>query len=124
LSTNELFYNTTFKNHKLGYEAIKMNNLYLISMAWLIISLAGCSKTDNYTPPSTMSGEEIFNLNCTKCHKPEIDAVIRLSANRSNQEAILKKIHSGGMTMPAFPNIKGESAKRLTKYILENSKPK
>ena len=91
---------------------------------YAFIAVTGCSKTDNYTPPDTISGEEIFSLNCTKCHKPEVGAVMRLSADKISKEAIIKKINSGGMTMPAFPNIKGEPAERLAKYILENSKPK
>jgi cytochrome c551 len=101
-----------------------MKKVSLILVSCVLITLAGCSKTDNYTPSSTISGEEIFNLNCTKCHKPEVDAVIRLSSENTSKEAILKKIKSGGMTMPSFPNIKGEPAERLAKYILENSKPK
>ena len=101
-----------------------MKIVSLMLATYIFIALAGCSKTDNYTPTDTISGEEIFNLNCTKCHKPEIGAVMRLSADRTSKEAIIKKIQSGGTTMPAFPNIKGKPAERLAKYILENSKPK
>ncbi len=93
-------------------------------VVYALIALAGCSKTDNYMPSDIISGEEIFNLNCTKCHKPEVGAVMRLSANKASKDAIIKKIQSGGMTMPAFPNIKDEPAERLAKYILENSKHK
>lgn len=101
-----------------------MNKISLILASCALITLAGCSKTDTYTPSDTISGEEIFNLNCTKCHKPEVDAVIRLSSGKTSKEAILKQIQSGSMSMPAFPNIKGEPGERLAKYILENSKPK
>ena len=101
-----------------------MKKISLILVSCVFIILVGCTKTDTYTPSNTISGEEIFNLNCTKCHKPEIDAVIRLSSDKISKEAILKQIQSGSMSMPAFPNIKGESGERLAKYILENSKPK
>ena len=101
-----------------------MNYISLILVSCAFIILVGCTKTDTYTPSNTISGEEIFNLNCTKCHKPEVDAVIRLSSDKISKEAILKQIQSGSMSMPAFPNIKGESGERLAKYILENSKPK
>jgi len=101
-----------------------MKKIPLILAGCALITLAGCSKTDPYTPSDTISGEEIFNLNCTKCHKPEIGAVIRLSSDKTSKEAILKQIQSGSMSMPAFPNIKGEPGERLAKYILENSKPK
>lgn len=99
----------------------------IVSSIWLacaFIAVTGCSKTDNYTPPDTISGEEIFSINCMKCHKSEDDAVMRLSADKANKEAILNKINTGGMTMPAFPNIKGTPAEELAKYILENSKTK
>ena len=101
-----------------------MKKVTFIMVVYALIALAGCSKTDNYTPSDTISGEEIFNLNCTKCHKPEIGAVMRLSADKVNKDAIIKKIQAGGMTMPSFPNIKDEPAERLAKYILENSKSK
>ena len=101
-----------------------MKKVTFIMVVYALIALAGCSKADNYMPPDTISGEEIFNLNCTKCHKPEVGAVMRLSADKASKDAIIKKIQSGGMTMPAFPNIKDEPAERLAKYILENSKPK
>lgn len=103
---------------------MKMKIVSLMVAVYAFIAVTGCSKTDNYTPPDTISGEEIFSLNCTKCHKPEVGAVMRLSADKISKEAVIKKINSGGMTMPAFPNIKGEPAERLAKYILENSKPK
>lgn len=101
-----------------------MKIVILMIAVYALIAVTGCSKTDNYTPPDTISGEEMFSLNCTKCHKPEVGAVMRLSADKISKEAIIKKINSGGMTMPAFPNIKGEPAERLAEYILENSKPK
>ena len=101
-----------------------MKKISLMLASCALIILAGCSKTDTYTPSDTISGEEIFNLNCTKCHKPEIGAVIRLSSGKTSKEASLKQIQSGSMSMPAFPNIKGEPGERLAKYILENSKPK
>lgn len=101
-----------------------MKKVTCILVVYTFMALASCSKTDNYTPPDTISGEEIFNLNCIKCHKPEVGAVMRLSADKINKDAIIKKIQSGGMTMTAFPNIKNEPAERLAKYILGNSKPK
>lgn len=103
---------------------MKMKIVSLMVAVYVFIAVTGCSKTDNYTPTDTISGEEIFSLNCTKCHKPEVGAVMRLSADKASKEAIIKKINSGGMTMPAFPNIKGEPAERLAKYILEHSKSK
>ncbi len=83
-----------------------MKKVTFILVVYAFIALASCSKTDNYTPSDIISGEEIFNLNCTKCHKPEDGAVMRLSAVIANKDAIIKKIQTGGMTMPSFPNYK------------------
>lgn len=89
------------------------------------ISLAGCAKTDTYTPAENASGEEIFSANCTNCHKPQTDGtVMLLNAKMNTKEAIIEKIQKGGMTMTAFPNVTGEPAQRLAEYILENSKTK
>lgn len=100
-----------------------MKKMILVLAVSALGVLAGCSKTDDYTPAETASGEEIFNLNCTKCHQPEVGAVMRLSAGKATKDAIISKLHAGSMRMPAFPNIKGEQAERLAEYVLANSKP-
>ncbi|MDQ3186024.1 MAG: cytochrome c [Pseudomonadota bacterium] len=96
--------------------------------SWLavsaLVSLMGCSKTDNYTPGENATGEDIFYANCTKCHKPEVGSVMMLSSATANKDAIIQKVHKGSMSMPAFPNIKGEQAQRLAEFILANSKTK
>ncbi|MDV6344870.1 cytochrome c [Nitrosomonas sp. Is37] len=90
-----------------------------------LAGLIGCGKTDNYTPAVTATGEEIFSLNCTKCHKPNTDgSVLMLSAAMANKDAIIKKVQGGSMGMTAFPNITGEPADRLAEYVLANSKTK
>ena len=68
-----------------------MKIVILMVAVYAFIAVTGCSETDNYTPPDTISGEEIFSLNCTKCHKPEVGAVMRLSADKISKEAIIKK---------------------------------
>jgi mono/diheme cytochrome c family protein len=89
-----------------------------------LVSLAGCSKTDNYTPPENITGDDIFYANCTKCHKPETGSVMALSSSMANKDAIIQKVQKGSMGMPAFPNIKGEPAQRLAEFVLANSKRK
>lgn len=87
--------------------------------------LTGCAKTDTYTPPADASGEDIFYANCSKCHKPETSGhVMTLSSAVANPDALIQKVHKGGMTMPAFPNIQGEPAQRLAEFILSNSRTK
>lgn len=91
---------------------------------FVLIGLAGCSKTDGYTPPLNATGEEIFNMNCTGCHKPLSDGIMALSENVANKNAIINKVQNGSMRMTAFPNIQGESADRLADYVLKNSRTK
>ena len=102
----------------------KMKKVTLLLVISTLVSLVGCSKTDNYTPADNISGEDIFYTNCTKCHKPEAGSVMTLSAAMANKDAIIQKMHKGSMSMPAFPNIKGEPAQRLAEFILSNSKTK
>ncbi|ARO88623.1 cytochrome C [Nitrosospira lacus] len=102
-----------------------MKKMTLLLAVCTSVSLIGCSKIDNYTPPESASGEDIFYANCTKCHKPEAAGnVMTLTSSVANKDAIIQKIHKGSMSMPAFPNIKGEPAQRLAEFILSNSKTK
>jgi cytochrome c551 len=101
-----------------------MKKVTLLLVVSALVSLVGCSKTDNYTPAENVSGEDIFYTNCTKCHKPESGSVMTLNSAMANKDAIIQKIHKGSMSMPAFPNIKGEPAQRLAEFILSNSKTK
>ena len=105
--------------------SVKMKTTTLLLATIAIIGLVGCKKTDNYTPAATASGEDIFNMNCTKCHKPNTDgSVMVLNAAVANKDAIIKKVQIGSTSMAAFPNITGESANRLAEYVLANSKTK
>lgn len=102
-----------------------MKRITLLLAVSALASLIGCSKTDNYAPPENATGEDIFYANCTKCHKPETAGnVMTLSSATANKDAIIQKMHKGSMSMPAFPNIKGEQAQRLAEFILANSKTK
>ncbi len=101
-----------------------MRRMIVLSAISILTGLAGCSKTDTYTPPANASGEDIFYANCTKCHKPETDSVMVLSTKMATKEAIIEKVQQGSMRMTAFPNITGESAQRLADFVLANSKTK
>jgi hypothetical protein len=102
-----------------------MKKMTLILTISALVSLAGCSKTDNYTPAENASGEDIFYASCTKCHKPESgNTVMTIDAKMANKDAIIQKVQKGSMGMTAFPNIKGEPAQRLAEFVLANSKTK
>ncbi|MBA4142699.1 MAG: cytochrome c [Nitrosospira sp.] len=100
-----------------------MKKLVLLLTVTALASLAGCSKSDNYTPAENATGEDIFYANCTKCHKPvTADAVMILNPSTANVNAIIDKVQNGSARMPSFPNIKGEPAQRLAEFIMANSK--
>lgn len=102
-----------------------MKKINLLLAVSALMSIVGCSKSDNYTPPENASGEDIFYANCTKCHKPEAAGIVMtLSSAMANKDAIIQKVHKGSTSMPAFPNIQGEHAQRLAEFILANSKTK
>lgn len=97
----------------------KMNCLVTISA---LIVLVGCGKSNDYMPAANDSGERIFSTACTECHKPlSQDVAMLLSEKMANKDAIINKVQSGSMRMPAFKNIQGEAADRLAEYILTHS---
>lgn len=116
------------KNKAYGRLLNKWRNKLKIFLTTIVvlalIGLVGCSKTDGYTPPANATGEEIFNMNCTGCHKPLSDGIMALSESSTSKSAIINKVQNGSMRMTAFPNIQGEPADRLADYVLKNSRPK
>lgn len=97
---------------------------FLLTISTLIV-LAGCGKGSDYTPAADDSGERIFSTVCTECHKPlSGDVAILLSEKMANKDAIISKVQSGSMKMPAFKNIQGEAADRLAEYVLAHSDTK
>ena len=102
-----------------------MKKMTLVLTISALVSLVGCSKTDNYTPAEDATGEDIFYASFTKCHKPESgNTVMTIDAKMANKDAIIQKVQKGSMGMTAFPNIKGEPAQRLAEFVLANSKTK
>jgi len=92
----------------------------LIAVAALLLS--GCTRTNEFTPKPEMTGKDMFNVTCIECHKPKGEYLMVLSAEMEDADRIANQVLTGRMGMPAFPNIQGESAKRLSEYVLENSK--
>lgn len=99
---------------------MKITNFLLMMSAFIV--LAGCGKSSDYMPGANDSGERIFSTACTECHKPlNQDVAMLLSEKMANKEAIIRKVQTGSMRMPAFKNIQGEAADRLAEYILTHS---
>ena len=99
-----------------------MKKMRIVLGTIALVALVGCGGGSDYTPPADASGERIFSTACTECHKPlKGDVAMILSEKVANKDALKQKIQNGSMRMPAFPNIQGEAADRLTDYLLENS---
>ena len=100
-----------------------MKKAYL-TITMMALAMAGCSKTNDYTPAAGASGQDIFKAACLQCHKIENGKIFELSGDKANAAAIAKKVTEGGMIMPSFPNIKAEGLTGLSQYVIENSKVK
>lgn len=99
-----------------------MHSKSLLSIATIVLFTTGCSGTNNFEPKPEMSGKQIFDQACSECHESEGKYVMELKADMKDADRIANQVLTGNLFMPAFPNIQGEPAKKLSKYVLENSK--
>jgi len=97
------------------------NAIYLTSIALLTTA---CSGSNEFSPTPEMSGKDIFAAACVECHKPVGESVMEISADMKDADKVANRVLSGSLMMPSFPNIQGESAQKLAKYVVENSKTK
>lgn len=97
-----------------------MKYLPLLATA-AIISLSGCSKTNDYVPPEGASGEEIFKAACVSCHESKGDHTFELSAEMDDS-ALAMKINKGSFSMPGFHNIQGQPLVDLIAYVRSQNK--
>ena len=97
------------------------NSIYLTMIALLTTA---CSGSNNFSPTAEMSGKEIFAAACVECHSPVGEKVMEISADMKDVDKVANQVLTGSLTMPSFPNIQGESARKLAKYVVENSKTK
>jgi len=92
-----------------------------MTLAVATLAVAGCSKTNNYTPAAGASNEDIYKAACLECHKKENGKIFELTAANGSASAVAKKVTEGGLMMPSFPNIKGEALAGVSQYVIENS---
>jgi len=94
-----------------------------LSFLALLLSLTACS--DDYVPRATSPGRTIYLEACARCHsgEPENPKMYYWSINPKNINAryIAHKVNAGSLTMPAFPNIQGESMRKLSEYVLQHN---
>jgi len=89
-----------------------------------VIVLSGCSRTNDFTATPEMSGEDIFKQACAECHSPKLGFVMMLDKDMNDADMIANQVLTGNMSMPSFPNLQGEPAKKLADYVIANSKVK
>jgi len=93
-----------------------------LSLMLLGFVLSGCIRNNDYMPSPEASGEKIFKEVCVQCHTPVSGSVMMLKPEMANADAIMERVKNGrGIGMPAFPNLTGEPAQNLAKYVLGNS---
>jgi len=44
-----------------------------------------------------------------------------INSKNINARYIAHKVNTGSLTMPAFPNIQGESMRKLSEYVLQHN---
>jgi len=102
-----------------------MKKLLLLTAATTTLLLSGCSR--DYTPAAGASGEDIFKGACMECHEAiegKENIFYELSSDKKNADFFAKRISSGSLLMPKFPNITGDSLKAVSQYALEHSADK
>ena len=98
-----------------------MNKTLLFASSTILL-LAGCSR--DYTPVAGATGEEIFKAACLECHEAiegKENIYYEVSSDKKNAEFFAKKISSGSLLMPKFPNVTGEALKAVSQYAAEHS---
>ena len=94
--------------------------LLLTASAGLLLS--GCSR--DYTPAAGATGEDIFKGACMECHEAiegKDNIYYEIASNKRNADFFAKKISSGSLIMPKFPNITGDGLKAVSQYAFEHS---
>jgi len=100
-----------------------MQKITLLSIAVAVLLSTGCTRSNDFTPGPEMTSKEVFNLACAECHAPVGEHLMELDADMKDASLIANQVLTGSIiSMPAFPNIQGESARKLSEYVLENSK--
>lgn len=95
----------------------------ILGLPAVLLLVSACSKTNDFTPVSGATGEDIFKTACVECHTPKQGGhYFELDSDMANTVAIAKKVNEGSMAMPLFPQIQGEALQSLSEYVLANSK--
>ena len=103
------------------------SSILLMTISTITLSgfISGCSR--DYTPPETASGEDIYKAACMECHEAvegKDNIFYELSAENKNIEFFSKKVSSGSLLMPKFPNISGDKLAAVSQYALDHSADK
>lgn len=94
----------------------------VLTVAVTTLLLAGCSR--DYTPAPGAGGEAIFNAACMECHEAiegKNKIYYELASDKRNADFVAKKVSSGSLMMPKFPNISGDSLKAVSEFAIEHS---
>ena len=97
----------------------------MLGLPLALLLVSACSKTNDYIPAADASGEDIFKSACIGCHQPKQGGhYFELDQEMANATVIATKIGQGSFAMPAFANIQGDALRRLSEYVLSQSRLK
>ena len=95
----------------------------IIGLPLTLLLAVGCSKSNDYSPVSGATGEDVFKTACVECHQPmDGGHYFVLDKEMASVAAIANKVSQGGFMMPAFTNIQAGSLQKLSEYVLSQSK--
>jgi cytochrome c553 len=86
-----------------------------------IIYFLGFAHSSDYIPENSIP-KIIFNKACAECHGQGGEGELLYPAlnNRViSEEEVMEAVQNGTFLMPAFPNIKDSTLKKLAKYVAE-----
>jgi len=95
----------------------------IIGLPPILLLVVACTKSNDYSPASGATGEDIFKTACVECHQPKDGGhYFELDKQMANVSAIANKVGKGSFMMPAFINIHGSSLNGLAEYVLSQNK--
>jgi len=100
------------------FKQFKSTGLVLIFMG----TLSACS--NDYAPPVTATGQQIYTEACAGCHSGESEDPSKywtMDKKNANKGYVTYKVKGGSLTMPKFNNINTEDLEKISEFVLQHS---
>lgn len=100
--------------------------ILLISLFTISMTLPSCQSNTsptNHSLPGSISGKELFEQNCVRCHGEEGDAAVNNAANlqlsKADTISIIHLVQQGRREMPSFEGVlKDSDIHKIANYVI------